>query len=428
MNFHVGQTFGDYSITGLLGGGGTGPIYRVEHGLTKRTEAMKILSAELATDTQFKRFEREMRVLARLSHPNIAALHNAVRNEQQLLLLMEFVEGRTLESIFAAGRLPSATGIGYINQILYALDYSHRQGVVHRDITPDNIIVTAAGDVKLTDFGLSKSFGDPLLTNCGDILGALPYLAPEQLKGVTKPDRRSDLYSVGAILYEHLTGRKPFGTNRRLASVLTDSEAEPQPPSQIAPGVAPEWDAIIRRALDRNPEHRYQSAQEFLAAIAKVDATVPELQLPQLNKLAWGVAIVVGLILALFNSPAVASASRLFRLDTPPAAPLRQLHISPPDFATLAAPSLQPSVSSIGASRPKRVVHSTMAIVTGRPPAVGSADRAPAAPEPTSAKAVIAPPSPTGSDAPEYQPEPRRGFWGTMNVFRKKKSPESGKR
>jgi len=407
MDVHVGQTFGDYTITGLVGGGAMGPIYRVEHGLTKRTEAMKILSAELATDTQFKRFEREMRVLARLSHPNIAALHNAVRNEQQLLLLMEFVEGRTVESIFAAGRLPSTTGITYIKQLLSAVDYSHQQGVVHRDITPGNIIVTAAGDVKLTDFGLSKSFGDPLLTNCGDILETLPYLAPEQLKGVTKPDKRSDLYAVGAILYEHLTGQKAFGTTRRLAPVLTDTEAEPQPPSQVDPTLSPGWDSIIRRALDRNPEHRYQSAQEFLVAIGQVDSTVPEVQLPQLNKLTWGLAILAGLVPAVINSPAIASATRLFRLDTSPVAPLRLLYIAPPYFATLTPPP----PPSIGIPAPKHVLHATTANVIERPPAFTSGDDTPATLGPTPVKADIGSPSVADSDRLQNQPKPRRGFW-----------------
>src|ERR1700678_1479632 len=176
MDFHVGQIFGDYSITGLLGAGGMGHVYKVEHRLTKRTEAMKILAAEFATDIQIQRFEREMRVLARLSHPNIAVLHNAIHGEKQLIIFMEFIDGQTLESMLIAGRIPIDTGIGYITQILAALRYAHQQGVVHRDVPPANVIITTDGEVKLTDFGLSKSFGDPLLTNCGEILGALPYL------------------------------------------------------------------------------------------------------------------------------------------------------------------------------------------------------------------------------------------------------------
>src|SRR5580692_2122222 len=135
MSFHVGQTFGDYSITALLGAGGIGQVYRVEHSLTNRTETMKVL-AELASENSIKRFEREMRALAKLSHPNIAALHNALQSENQLILLMEYIEGQTLESMFHAGRLPLETGVGYIKQMLSALGYAHQQGVVHRDVTP----------------------------------------------------------------------------------------------------------------------------------------------------------------------------------------------------------------------------------------------------------------------------------------------------
>src|ERR1700733_3419858 len=259
MGFHVGQIFGDYSIIAVLGAGGMGRVYKVEHCLTKRIEAMKVLSAELASDTQIKRFEREMRSLARLNHPNIATLHNALQAEDQLVLLMEFIEGETLESMFSAGRLPLDTGLEYVKQILLALGYAHQQGVVHRE-------------VKLTDFGLSKSYGDSLLTSCGEVLGSLPYLAPEQLKGITQPDRRSDLYSVGALLYEHLTGQKPFGAKRRLAPVITDSEGDAPPPSLIEPSLSPAWDEIIRRALARDPAHRYQTAEEFLDAIARPDA------------------------------------------------------------------------------------------------------------------------------------------------------------
>ena len=147
------------------------------------------------------------------------SLYNALHSENQLILLMEFIDGQTLESMLSAGRLPLDTGIGYIRQILLAIRYVHQQGVVHRDITPANVMITTAGEVKLSDFGLSKAFSDSLLTNCGEILGALPYLAPEQVKGSTHPDRRSDLYSVGAILYELLTGRKPFGANRKLSLI-----------------------------------------------------------------------------------------------------------------------------------------------------------------------------------------------------------------
>jgi serine/threonine protein kinase len=436
MGFHVGQIFGDYSITAQLGAGGMGRVYKVEHCLTKRTEAMKVLAAELATDTEIKRFEREMRALARLTHPNIAALHNATHSENQLILLMEYIEGQTLESLFSAGRLPLDTGIEYIRQILLALGYAHQQGVVHRDITPANVIVTAAGEVKLTDFGLSKSYGDDLLTNCGEVLGSLPYLAPEQLKGTTQPDRRSDLYSVGAILYEHLTGQKPFGAKRRLAPVLTDSEGDPQPPSQIEPSLSPQWDAIMRRVLARDPAHRYQSAEEFLDAFGQFDQpAAADLPLPQLRTLGFGIAICAGLVLALVASPQL----NRFRHVTPAIVPQR-LHIAPPDFATAdfatyKTPSGKQTALVTPTSRHAKsapVQHMKRAA----PPALAdtTADAATASPVgPTSSAATVVQPAspppevnqPVASDTPEPSASPsptpaKKGFWHKLNVFKKK--------
>jgi serine/threonine-protein kinase len=384
MGFEVGQTFGDYSITALLGAGGAGQVYKVEHSLTKRKEAMKVLTAELATDIQIKRFEREMRALAKLTHPSIAALHNALHAEDHLILFMEYVEGQTLENMFSAGRLPLKTGIGYVRKILSALAYAHSQGVVHRDVTPANVIVTADGQVKLTDFGLSKSYGDSLLTNCGEVLGSLPYLAPEQLKGTTQPDRRSDLYSVGAILYEHLTGRKPFGANRKLAPVLTDSEGEPPLPSQLVPGLSPQWDDTIRRALARDAAHRYQSAEEFLAAlVGALDETpiqlgepyaLPELPLPQLRTMGAGLALFAGLVLAMFASPAL----NRFKHPPPGIITPRPMHIAAPAFATSQTPPI---------ANPVHV-------------ASNAAESAPA----------------------QTPATPKKRFWGKLNVFKKNNS------
>ena len=455
MGFHVGQTFGDYSITALLGAGSMGRVYKVEHCLTKRTEAMKVLSAELASEIQIKRFEREMRALARLSHPNIAALHNAVHSEDQLILLMEYVEGQTLESMFGTGRLPLDQGVGYIREILLALGYAHQKGVVHRDVTPANVLVTAAGHIKLSDFGLSKSYGDPLLTNCGEILGSLPYLAPERLKGTTQPDRRSDLYSAGAILYEHLTGQKPFGENRRLAPVLTDSESEPRPPSQVEPGLSPSWDEITRRALARDPVHRYQSAEEFLEAITQLEQPtgVADLPLPQLRTLGIGVAIFGGLVLAFVGLGAF-KPSRQVR---PPAVPWQRLHIAPPAFAA----DKTPPVKEVAIAPPPRVakrveirhakgaapaveIPAKMSVfepdpavaTSPQPLAVPIARPAPA--PPSSSIATVPPASDAGksasetpsSDGPESVVQPaakpkKSGFWNKLNVFRKRKKTDS---
>jgi serine/threonine protein kinase len=433
MGFEVGQTFGDYAITASLDAGGMGRVFKVEHCLTKRTEAMKVLSAELATEIQIKRFEREIRALARLNHPNIGALHNALHSENDLILLMEYIEGQTLESMLNAGRLPLDTGIGYIRQILSALGYAHQQGVVHRDVTPAHVMITAGSQVKLTDFGLSKSFGDTLLTNCGEVLGSLPYLAPERLKGTTQPDRRSDLYSVGAILYEHLTGQKPFGPNRRLAPVLTDSENEPQPPSQIETSLSPEWDDIIRRALARDPAHRYQSAEEFRNAIAQLNVTaVAGLPLPQPRKIGIAIALFSALLLAGVASPAL----NQFRQVAPVVVPWRRLHIVPPAFATDQTPAAPAVPATLPPTRPiaRRAVR-TVPVAAATPvlvkaPAVADAPVVASSPVVASAPLVVD--TPVVAEAPESGPSQnptpaKRGFWSKLNVFKKKSADATEK-
>lgn len=465
MSFQIGQNFAEYSITGILNANPAGRLYKVEHCLTKRIEAMKVLSSELATDSQIKRFEREMRALARLNHPNIAALHNAITWENHLVLLMEYVEGESLQSIFARGRLPLETGIDYIKQVLSALVYAHQQEVVHRDVTPANVVITPDGQAKLTEFGLSKSYGDSLVTTCGEVLGSLPYLAPEQLKGGTQPDRRSDLYSVAAILYEHLTGQKPHGADRRLAAVLTDAESEPLPPSTVDPEVSRKWDPVLLRALARDPARRFQSAQEFLDAIAQLEQrSRVALPLPSMRVAGAGIALVAGAVFAMFASP------QFLTYRSTAGLPVRwqQLHIAPPDFALQSTPASTlaamdsvaddaPAKRTEPAPRPKTAAVITPATVPASSPLDGikvirrdphPALRQPAAPvassaikpsfeAPTSDSAVAPPaslsdptpaqPSATGpqmQDHPQEATPHKKGFWGKLNVFKKRKSEE----
>jgi serine/threonine protein kinase len=319
----------------------------------------------------------------------------------------------------------------------------------------------------LTDFGLSKSYGDPLLTTCGEVLGSLPYLAPEQLKGTTQPDRRSDLYSVGAILYEHLTGQKPFGPNRRLAPVLTDSEEEPKPPSQIEPSLSPQWDEILRRALAREPAHRYQSAEEFLDAIARLNKpAAADLPLPQLRTVGIGIGAVLVLALAFVASPAYSR----FRLVPPVTTEVHRLHIAPPAFATAMMPHGAPAhvettrqlATHAAAVKPaKRAARSVPASVAEPRPAVEAAKHTqttaptaltvPAAvPAPNALTTPTARPTPAGSipsaETPSAPASPgqdanqpvasdagdssassaptpaKKHFWNKLNVFKKKKS------
>ncbi len=388
------------------------------------------------------RFEREMRSLARLNDPNIAALHNAIHAKNELILMMEYLEGQTLESLFHAGRFPLIEGIKYVKQVLAALGYAHRDGVVHRDLNPANVMITSGGQAKLMDFGLSKSYGDSLLTNCGEVLGSLPYMAPEQVKGTTQPDRRSDLYSAGAIFYifyEHLTGRTPFGAKRRLAAVITDTEADPQPPSQFDTRLSAQWDEIVQRALARDPVHRYQSAEEFLTALARLEEpAVADLPLPRLGTLGIGVALFAGVILVLVASPWVK------RLLPPTAIAVQRFHIAPPPFAivvphTVRAISPLPVVETSSHQRVSRARHIAepargrefSAMLPAAEPALatpvpaGPSFAVTEKPQPAAVLDQGAPNTSAVSDETESSPTTtphKKHFWSKWNVFRNRRS------
>ncbi len=270
MNFHVGEDVGEYRIVSILGAGSMGHVFQVEHRVSHSKQAMKVLMADAVTDSQFLRFMREIEIQGRLSHPNIARVHNAMHCKDSLILLMEAVEGRSLEKLLQAGRVPIRSSIDYIRQTLSGLQYAHARGVVHRDVTPGNLIVTADGCVKLTDFGLAKSVGDHQLTNDGDIVGSLYYMPPEQVRHQTDPDPRSDIYSTGAVLYELLTGKKLFDFKDRLSLMVAQVQKQPVPPIEIAPDIGPELNAIVLKALAKDPEQRFQSAEEFRLALQRI--------------------------------------------------------------------------------------------------------------------------------------------------------------
>src|ERR1700730_19070922 len=274
MSLHVGEAIGDYRVIGIIGAGGMGQVFQVEHKITKRKEAMKVLIADLAEDTQVQRFKREIEVQARLNHPNIAAVHNAFRLKDRMVLVLEFVEDQTLENLLKNGRPQLEIGIDYVRQTLQALDSAHHNGVIHRDVSPANLMITENGLVKLMDFGVAKSLGDLRLTDGGSMIGSLYYMSPEQVKGATDPDPRSDIYSAGGILYEIVTGQKPFGYEDRFSLMVAQVEEQPRLPSLIDPELPAELDDLILKALAKEPGHRYASAKEFLAALEIIEQPV----------------------------------------------------------------------------------------------------------------------------------------------------------
>jgi eukaryotic-like serine/threonine-protein kinase len=184
MAYNIGDRVGDYEIIDVLGAGGMGKVYKVRNIISERVEAMKVLLPNLATDADLAdRFMREIKVQASLQHPNIAALHTALRVNNQLIMLIEFVEGSTIESVLRSGPIPVPKAIDYIRQVLLALSYAHSHGVIHRDIKPANMMLTPSGEVKLMDFGIAKLSEDRRLTQTGRTVGSLYYMSPEQIQG-----------------------------------------------------------------------------------------------------------------------------------------------------------------------------------------------------------------------------------------------------
>jgi eukaryotic-like serine/threonine-protein kinase len=268
----INKRIGDYEILGELGQGGMGRVYRVRNVIADRVEAMKVLLPDLAGRQDLAaRFLREIKVLAALNHPNIAALRTALTAGNQLVMIMEYVEGQSLAERLAHGPIATADALSYVDQVLDALAYAHGRGVVHRDIKPANMMLTASGVVKLTDFGIARSTTDETITVAGTTTGSLSYMAPEQVNGEAT-DARSDLYSVGISLYEMVTGQRPFRADNDFHVMLAHLKEEPRPPLELQPSLPPALNGIILRAIAKHPGARFQSAHEFREALAGVTA------------------------------------------------------------------------------------------------------------------------------------------------------------
>ena len=267
MAINVGDRIGDYEVTGTLGAGGMGQVYRVHHTISHRMEAMKVLlpgrpdAEEIA-----ERFLREIRLLASLDHPNIAALHTAFRHEGELVMIMEFVEGQTIRPPLSAGAIVVERSLDYIKQVLSGLAYAHDRGIIHRDIKPSNIMLSGKNQVKLLDFGLALPVLGPEFTRSGTRLGSLHYMSPEQVLG-KKLDARSDIYSTGVTLYQLVTGRLPFEGDGEYAIATYHLKSRPEDPRAINPNISARLSQIVLKSLARSPDDRFQTAQEFLRAV-----------------------------------------------------------------------------------------------------------------------------------------------------------------
>ena len=270
MSFQIGESIGDYQIVGVLGAGGMGKVYKVKNQISDRIDALKILLPNLADDPELAdRFIREIKVLASLNHPNIAGLRTAFRVENQLLMVMEYVEGTTLDERTKAGPIPVPDAINYITQALSALGYAHKQGVIHRDIKPANMMLTRDNVIKLMDFGIAKTKADKKLTQTGTTMGSLFYMSAEQVQG-NELDGRSDLYSIGVSLYEMVTGSRPFQGKSDFDIMVAQLQQVPQAPMQMMPDLPKALNDIIMISLEKDPAKRFQTAEAFAAALGSI--------------------------------------------------------------------------------------------------------------------------------------------------------------
>ena len=270
QDFNAGQRLGDYEILSVLGAGGMGKVYKVRNVISDRTEAMKILLPNLSSQQELAdRFLREIKLLASLNHPNIAQLRTALTIQNQLVMIMEFVEGSTIASRLQEGPLPPVSAVSYVDQVLAALSYAHKMNIVHRDVKPANMMVTPQGVVKLMDFGIARSASDRGLTMTGTTLGSLNYMPPEQVKG-DPADARSDLYSLGVSLYEMVTGRLPFEGDSSYSLMAAHLNEQPKPPIMYRADIPDALNQIILIALQKDPGQRFQSADAFRNALKSV--------------------------------------------------------------------------------------------------------------------------------------------------------------
>ena len=355
MSLTAGTKLGPYEIQSLLGAGGMGEVYRARDTRLDRIVAVKVLASHLSSSPELKqRMEREARAISSLNHPHICQLYDIGSQDGTDFLVMEFLEGETLAEKLRKGGLPLAEvfkiGIG----VAEALAVAHRSGIVHRDLKPGNIMLTAGG-AKLMDFGLAKPLGlqaaapgsgagppsftavatlsgpSPLspLTTAGSIVGTIQYMAPEQIEG-KEADARSDIFAFGAVLYEMVAGRRPFSGKSQISLASSILESDPAPISTLKPNTPAGFERVVTTCLQKNPEERYQSAQDiklelqWVAADRPAPAVAPETPAPSKKKerIGWAAAVAAAIVLgaaaAIFFYHPAGSARSIRAVINPP--------------------------------------------------------------------------------------------------------------
>src|SRR5918993_586701 len=339
MNLAAGRRLGPYEVVAPLGAGGMGEVYRARDTRLDRTVALKILSPELAADAMFKsRFAREARTISSLNHPHICTLHDIGQEDGIDYLVMEHLEGLTLADRLRSGtaglKLAEALRIGI--DVADALDTAHRHHIVHRDLKPGNIML-APGGAKLLDFGLAKQpavVGAAALsmlatqpssgTASGTVIGTLQYMAPEQIQG-RDADPRTDIFALGAVIYEMVTGRRAFQGGTQASVMAKILETDPPPPSTLTGVSPPHLDHVVMRCLAKEPEDRWQSARDVLLELRWVQASAAALgdtphESRRLMWIPWTAAALAMVALAavwMLRSPPLDGERPVVRFDAP---------------------------------------------------------------------------------------------------------------
>jgi eukaryotic-like serine/threonine-protein kinase len=426
MKFSIGDTVGDYRILEELGRGGMGRVFKVEHAITQRLEAMKVLEGGRPDEPeQAARSLREIQLQASLDHPNIAAVHNAFWADDNLVLIMELIDGCSLRRLLEGGQLPLATALDYARQALSALSYAHAHGVIHRDVSPANMMIGPSGALKLTDFGLAKGPADIRVSLSGVPLGSLNYMSPEQVRGA-EATARSDIYSLGVVLYELTTGKKPFHGETAFSIMVNQTGQPPVPPNEIEPGLPAALNSAILRSLEKDPAKRFLSAEEFLRTLMRgknigAASKPPSSPSSPRARIVWTVASAVVFSLAMV---AVFSGQEWYRFSNQPspvalpepARPVHQAETSPqtppepiapePIAARPVAPqpvAPQPVTQAPAPARPKRLEPPN-----SKPPSVATQPPNESSPSPVAAREPVptsAPESPDlGAPLPREEP------------------------
>lgn len=271
---------GRYEVLERIGAGGMAIVYKAKDLLLNRVVTIKVLREQFVTDEDFiRRFRREAQSAASLSHPNIVSIYDVGKEGDTEYIVMEYVEGRNLKEIIREyAPLSTDQSINLGRQITEAIQNAHEHHIIHRDIKPHNILVTADGHAKVTDFGIARAVSSATVTHTGDIIGSVHYLSPEQAKGL-QSNEQSDIYSLGIVLYELITGKVPYDGETPITIALKHLQEQPVLPSKINPRIEKEFETVIMRAIAKSPEKRYLSAKDLLEDLKHIQAGRPITQL-----------------------------------------------------------------------------------------------------------------------------------------------------